>query len=179
MRRIYESNAVQRDDEQPHVPSETGRDRPRAFRSIDVGAVGRRLVPASLRHRAISVDVTTPRTEYPVGSTVPFGVTMKNAMPFRVALTTRSRLPWQWDVDGHPEGSQVEVHDAPEGEAVFEFARGERKEFRRRWSGMFRLTESEWEPADPGGYTIGAAINVGNTAGEGLRAETTVRITPE
>jgi len=104
---------------------------------------------------------------------------MKNALPLPLTLTTRSRLLWQWDVDGLPEASHVEVRAVPEGEAGFEFDRGERKRFRRRWNGMFRLSDSEWEPADPGEYTIGAGVNVTDAPGKGLYDETTVRIVPE
>ena len=179
MRRIYESSAVHRDDDEPLVPNERTDGRPQAFRSVDVTALSRRFVPDRLRHWSVSVDVSTPRSEYPAGSTVPFAVTMKNAMPFPITIATRSRLPWQWDVDGHPEASRVEVRDTPEGEAVFEFDRRERKQFRRRWNGMFRLSDSEWEPAEPGTYALGAGINVTDAAEKGLYDETTVRIVPE
>jgi len=179
MRRIYGSSAIHRDDDEPLVPNESERERPQAFRSINVGALSRRIVPTRLRHWSISVDVSTPRSEYPAGSTVPFAVTMKNAMPFPITVATRSRLLWQWDVDGLPEASRVEVRDVPEGEAGFEFDRGERKRFRRRWNGMFRLSDTEWELAEPGKYTIGAGVNVDDAPRKGLYDETTVRIVPE
>jgi hypothetical protein len=179
MRRIYESDAVHRDDDEPLVPNEPTEDGPQAFRSIDATGLSRRLVPARLRHWAISIDVSTPESEYPAGSTVPFAVTMKNAMPFPVTITTRSRLLWQWDVDGHPEASRHGSREVPDGQAAFEFDRGERKRFRRRWNGMFRLSASEWEQPDPGTYTLGAGINVPDAAEKGLYDETTVRIVPE
>lgn len=179
MRRIYQSNAIRRDDEEPHVPNESDNSRPQAFRSIDTGSLSRRFVPDRLRHWSVSIDISTPQSTYPVGRSIPFAVEMKNAMPFPVTITTRSRLLWQWDVDGIPEASHVEVRDVPEEEMGFEFDRGERKRFRRRWNGMFRLNTSEWEPAEPGEYTIGAAINVADPAERGLYDETSVEIVPE
>jgi len=179
MRRIYESNAVHRDDEDPHAPGERDDVRPQAFRSIDAGAWSRRLVPNRLRYRAISVDVSTPREEYAAGTRIPFAVTMKNAFPFPVTVATRSRILWQWDVDGAVEASRVDVHDPPEGSVGFEFDRGERKQFRKTWDGLFRVSDSEWEEAAPGEYTIGAGLNVDDAAGKGLYDATTVRILPE
>ena len=179
VRRIYESSAVRRDDEEPHVPNETGRGRPQSFRHVDTGALSRLFVPGWLGRRCISVTVTTPRTEYQAGSTVPILVTMENRMPFPVTLATRSRFLWQWDVDGYPEASHVNVYDVPNGEGAFAFARGEEKRFRRRWDGMFRVSENEWVPADPGEYAIAARINVADAAGEGLSDATTVRLVRE
>jgi hypothetical protein len=179
MRRIYQSDAVHRDDDEPLAPNEREESGPQSFRSIDTRGLTRWIVPARLRHWSVSIDVSTPRSEFPAGATVPFAVTMKNAMPFPVTIATRSRLLWQWDVDGVPEASRVDLRDVPEGEAAFEFDRGERKQFRRRWNGMFRLSGGEWEPATPGEYTIGAGINVADAAEKGLYDEATVRIVPE
>ncbi|MFB6228993.1 MAG: hypothetical protein ABEH88_10625, partial [Halobacteriales archaeon] len=176
MRRIYESSAIHRDDEEPHVPNESDTSRPQAFRSIDTGALTQRFVPTRLRHWSVSIDVSTPRSEYPAGTSIPFAVEMKNAMPFPITITTRSRLLWQWDIDGVPEASHVEVRDVPDGEVGFEFDRGERKRFRRRWNGMFRQSTSEWEPAAPGEYTIGAGINVTDPDTKGLYDETSIEI---
>lgn len=176
MRRIYESNALHRDDDEPGVPNEAERDRPQSFRSIDTGSLSRWLVPTRLRHWSISIGVSTPRSEYEVGSAVPFQVMMKNAMPFPITIATRSRILWEWDVDGITSASHVEMHDVPDGEAGFEFDRGERKRFRKRWDGMFRLSAEEWEPAGPGEYTIGAGLNVTDAAGRGLYDQTTIRL---
>lgn len=170
MRRIYESGALRRDDEDPFAPD----DRPQAMRSVDGAAWSRRLLPRWLRVRAISVDVTTPdRVE--AGSHVPFVVTMSNTLPTPVALETRSPRLWEWYVDDLARASHVD-DPAPDERGVIGFDRGERKRFRRQWDRMFRLSEREWERAPPGEYTIGVGLNVGNSEEQGLYSETTVRI---
>lgn len=176
MRRIYESRAIARDDDDPFVPGERETYRPQAMRSISGSAWSKRLVPPWLRRRAISLSVSTPATAFPAGSNVPFVVTMKNSMPFPITIRTDSPLLWTWSVDGLPEASRVPVRDPPERPGALHFDRGERVRFRKRWSQMFRVSESEWEPAEPGEYTIGAAINVANPKLAGLCDETTVRI---
>jgi len=158
------------------VPNEAGTPRPQSFRAIDTTAWSRRLVPTRLRHWSISVDVSTPRSEYSIGEMVPFAITMKNALPIPITVATRSRLLWRWDVDGLTEASHVEVHDATGDAGGFAFDRGERKRFRKRWDGMFRVSGSEWEPATPGEYTIGAGLNVDDAADRGLYDETTIRL---
>jgi hypothetical protein len=179
MRRIYDSGALCRDDG-PFTPTEGDtEERPQSMRSIDSSAWSRRLVPNWLRHRAISIDVSTPRTEYAAGDAVPFTVTMKNAMPFPITLRAVSPVLWTWDVDGVREASHVSLRDPPEEERGFAFERGERKRFTRRWQQMFRVSDSEWERAGPGEYTVGAGINVDNAAEKGLYAETTVRVVEE
>jgi hypothetical protein len=180
MRRIYESSALSRDDDDPHAPGERERDTtPRAMRSVPSGLLSRLFVPHRLRYRAISVSISTPDTEFPVGSTVPFRVTMKNALPFAVTLPVESPVLWNWHVDGHAEASHVPLRDPPDERRGFRFGRGERKQFTRRWSGSFKISESEWEPAGPGEHTIGAALNVPDAAEKGLAAETTVRLVLE
>lgn len=176
MRRIYESSALHRDDDDPGSPNEADVERPQSFRTLDTRSLSRGLFPARLRHWAISVDVSTPRAEFPADGTVPFTVTMKNAAPFPVTLAVRSRRLWTWSVDGHTDAAHVELHDAPEGRVGFEFDRGERKVFRKRWNGHFQVSDDEWEAAGPGEYTIAAAVDVDDAAGKGLAAEATVRL---
>ena len=179
MRRIYESGALHRDDDEPFTPAENDRaQEPQAFRSLPGTALSRLLLTDRLREWAISVDVSTPRTEYPVGSSIPFSVTMKNALPLPVTITTRSPVYWTWSVDGMTEASRVPLGDPPDEPREFRFGRGERKQFTRTWDGMVRISESEWEPADPGEYTIGVGLNVENAADRGLADETTVRLVP-
>ncbi|MFB6074544.1 MAG: hypothetical protein ABEJ89_05990 [Haloarculaceae archaeon] len=176
MRRIYESDAVSRDDDSPFTPRERDDSpRPRAMRSVPSGALSRLLLPHSLRYRAISVSVSTPRDTYDVDEPVPFAVTMRNRLPVAVTVPTRSPLLWTWSVDGLREASQV-PHDPPDERAGFAFDRGERKTFRRRWRQVFRVTDDEWKAAGPGEYTIGAGINVADAAAKGVYDETTVRV---
>lgn len=180
MRRIYESNAVHRDDEDPFSPGELDRSgTPQAMRSVSGTTLSRYLVPDWLRYRAVSLDVSTPRAEYPAGADVPFAVTMTNAMPFPITITTSSPLLWTWHVDGVEEASRVSLRNPPDEAGELRFDRGERKRFSRRWTQQFRVSETEWEPAGPGEYTIGAELNVDDPAGRGVSAETTVRVVPE
>lgn len=180
MRRIYESNAIHRDDDDPTAPpASAGPDGPQSIRSIDSTAWSRRLVPNALRYRAVSIRIVTPREVYTVGERVPFEVRMKNALPVPVTIETRSPLLWTWHVDGAKAGSRLDSPD-PEGDGQgFHFDRGERKRFRKRWNGMFKISENEWEPAAAGEYTIGAGLNVENARGKGLYDELTVRLQPE
>lgn len=181
MRRIYESEAIHRDDEDGFVPGER-RDRsnrPLAMRMFPSTWLSRTLVPGWLRNRSIAVDVSTPREEYPIGVDVPFVVTMKNVMPFPITLPTRSAVLWTWDIDGVTEASHVRLRDPPTDKHGFRFERGERKSFRKRWTQTFRVSRSEWEPVSTGEYTIGAGLNVDDSAEKGLYSQTTVRIVEE
>lgn len=180
MRRIYESDAIQRDDE-PFTPNEESRRsfKPQAMRWVNATLLSQLLVPQWVRQRAISVKISTPQSSYPSGHPIPFTVTMRNSMPFPVTIPTNSPLLWTWNVDGVQEASHVPLRDEPEEPGGIRFDRGSRKQFIKRWSGLFRVTDREWEPAEPGEYTIGAGLNVEGAAEKGLYDETTVRILPE
>lgn len=179
MRRIYESSALHRDDEEPLVPNNGDSGSPQAFRSLNAGALSRRIVPLRVCHWAISVDVSTAHSEYPVGQHVPFTVTMKNALPIPITIPLRSRIYWLWTVDGFPEASHVKTHDTTEDAGAFKFDRGERKQFTKYWNGKFQVDDAEWEDADPGEYAIGAELNVSNPGEKGLADETTVQLVAE
>ncbi|WP_418285896.1 hypothetical protein [Halorubrum sp. DTA46] len=177
MRRIYESDALHRDDDESHAPNERKREtKLQAFRSVPSSTLSDLLVPRRLRHRFVSVDVRTPESEYAVGESIPFAVTIRNHMPFPVSIPTASPLLWEWSVDGDVEASAVPLRDPPDEPGRFEFDRGERKEFRKRWDQLFRVSDSEWVPAEPGDHTIGAAINTADADRKGLAGEATVRI---
>jgi len=178
MRRIYESAALRRDDDEPFAPNERDGARPRAFRSVPGAALSRLLVPEWLRYRAISLDVSTPRSTYPIGARIPVRVTMRNVLPVPVTIPTRSPVLWTWSIDGVREASRVPPRDPPDEAGAFGFERGERKRFERRWDQLFRVSDAEWEPAGPGTYTVGAGINVEDPAEKGVYAETTVRVEP-
>lgn len=180
MRRIYESGALRRDDDEPFSPREREESvTQQAMRSVDSTGLSRLVVPNWLRHRAISIDVSTPQSTYPTDVAVPFRVTMRNAMPFPITITTESPILWSWEVDGVTEASHVPLHDPPDERRGFRFDRGERKQFRKRWQQRFRVADDEWESADPGTYTIGSGLNVENPAEKGLYDETTVTIDPD
>lgn len=179
MRRIYDSDAIYRSDDEPGAPVERQRQTtPQSFRSINSTSWSRRLIPHWLRHRAISVRIETTEAEYRVGEPVPFRVTMKNAMPFPVTIVTESPLVWDWAVDDLPRASHV-TKQPPDETDQFQFARGERKQFHKRWDGMFKVAGDEWERAGPGEYTLSASISVDGADGKGLSAHRTIRLRPE
>jgi hypothetical protein len=177
MRRIYDSEALERDDDEPHSPRERKREySPQSIRSIDSTVWSDRLLPHRLRRWAITLQIVTKDREVENGSPVTFEVKMKNRLPMPVSLVTLSPHLWTWYVDDHAEASKIQLYDAPNDRKKFRFDRGETKRFRKEWSGMFRISNREWEPADPGEYTIRAAVNVDDAAGAGLEDETTVRL---
>lgn len=178
MRRIYESDAIKRDDEEAFTPGETDREtKPQSFRSINAAAWSDRLLPHSLRCRAVSVAIETPRRRFEQGETVPFRVTMDNSLPVPVTIRTASPVLWNWTVDGHEEASRVALDDPPEEPDKLRFDRGETLRFDRQWNQMFRVSKREWEPAAPGEYTLRARINVDGN-GARLADETTIEIAP-
>lgn len=177
MRRIYESNALHRDDDEPHAPRERDREtKPQAMRSVPSGLLSKLFVPTWLRYRAISIAVETPDRSFAPGERVPFTVTMRNVLPIPITLPVNSPIPWTWSVDDHREASHVPRRTVPDEPKGYHFDRGERKQFTRRWSGSFKVAAREWEPAETGDHTIGVCLNVDDPESKGLYAETTIRI---
>lgn len=168
------------DRQDPFTPDdEDDRQHPQSAQSVDSSLLSSVLVPKAIRRRAISLSISTPRTEYPLDASVPFSVTMKNALPLPVTLTTRSPVLWTWTVDGLVEASHVERYDPPDEPGKLHFQRGERKQFTDRWRQLFRVSKREWEPAGPGEYTLGASVNVDGPAGERLADEVTITLVEE
>lgn len=179
MRRIYDSDALRRDSG-THTPQRRDdSSRVQAVHWVNSTRLSRLVLPKSLRTRAISIDVSTPQDAYPAGRSIPFTVTMKNSLPAPVTIPTASPVLWTWHVDGVAEASHVSLRDPPDESAAFVFDRGERKQFRKRWNQRFRVADDQWEPAEPGSYTIGAELNVSDPRAKGLYGETTVEILPE
>ncbi len=176
MRRIYESDALARDEDDHFSPNGRSSSRPQAMRSVNGSAWSKRLVPHAVRRRAISLDVSVPETEFRSETPVPFTVTMKNALPIPITIRTVSPRLWTWFVDDAPEAARTVTENPPEKTGELHFDRGERVRFHKRWSQLFRVTDHEWKPADPGEYTISVAINVDKPKRSGLYDETTVRI---
>lgn len=177
MRKIYDSDAVERDDDEPFKPRERKREHePQSFRYINSAVWSDRLVPHVIRRRAVSVQVSTPDQEFEPGQEIPFVVKMRNPLPLPLTLKTRSPLVWTWSIDGLREASRVPLQNPPEEVSRFRFDRGETRTFHKSWSGMFRVSEREWEPADPGEYTLSVSINTDGAEKAGLTDETTIRI---
>ncbi|MFW5895820.1 MAG: hypothetical protein ACOCUA_00355 [archaeon] len=171
MRRVYESEALRRDDDDPFSPvedDETGQSH------VNWTNVSHALVPKFLRSRAIAVDVQTTKERYAPGEPVQFGVTFANRLPFPITIVTRTPKPWEWSIDGNADGSELQG-DHPEERSAFRFSRSERKRFRREWSGRVRVDDHEWREAERGEHTLGVGIDAVDGA-EALRAETTFRI---
>ena len=169
-------DGVDRSDDDPFRPNEpTERHRPRAARTLPAATLTRWLLPARLRGWAVSVSVHTPATAYEGGEPVPVAIEIRNPLPVPVSVRTRSPVPWTWHVDGHRDASEV-PEPLPESEGRFTLDRGERRRFTRRWQQQFRVSKTEWRPADRGEHTIGAGLAVEDPETKGLYDETTVRI---
>lgn len=160
MRRIYESEALYRDDDEPGAPRERSTDDgPQAMRTVPSGTLSRLLVPHWLRRRAIAVSVDAPSEPFAPGERIPFTVELRNRLPIPITLPVASPVPWTWAVDGEPSAGRNRAARAPEEPKGFAFDRGERKRFERRWSGRFKVGPREWEQAAPGEHTISVAVN--------------------
>lgn len=174
MRRIYESRALEYDDEDPHAPKRRDDDEDPGPRTVDWSKASHALLPERVRRWAIAVDVETDRGVYASGDTVSFRVTFRNRLPFPVSLRTTSPIPWTWSVDGLDEASHVA--GLPEETGLFEFDRAERKVFTRTWPQRVRQDGRTWTPADRGDHTLGVRVVTSDAVGKGLAAETTFRI---
>jgi hypothetical protein len=175
MRRIYESRALEYDDEDPHKPRRTGTQRAsRESRTINWGAASHALVPRRLRPLALGVGLETDKDVYAPDDVVHSGLTFRTRVPFPITLQTTSPVRWSWHIDGLEEASQVTNH--PTDDSVFEFSRGERKRFQRRWSQQFRESRDTWRQAERGEHTLSVRINTVDAEDKGLSAETTFRI---
>ncbi len=177
MRRIYESDALERDDEEPLAPRERQREtKPQSFRSISGSAWSDRLLPHRVRRWAVTVDLTAPDGPIGQGEDVPFQLTLKNRLPMPVTIRTNSPRLWAWTVDGAQSASHVSLEKPPTETNKLKLDRGERRRIRRTWSGMFRVSKREWEHAERGEHTIRAAVNVSDPEAANLTDETTVYI---
>lgn len=180
MRRIYESRALERDENDPHMPSGDDREEPEpssrlGARMVNWTSASHAFMPTALRHRAIAVSVETDREVYAEDDPVILRVTMRNRLPFPVSLKTASPVLWSWAIDGVPEASRYD-DGTPDEAGLFTFDRSERKVFTRRWHQRFREDEREWSRAGRGEFTVSAGVNVEDAAGKGLTDETTIRI---
>ncbi|WP_178918139.1 hypothetical protein [Natronomonas gomsonensis] len=173
MRRIYESRALEYDDEDPYAPKRTSDDE-RSRKPIDWASASHAFVPMRLRPRAVGVSVETDRQRYETDEPVRFRVSFRNRVPFPIALRTDSPVRWTWSIDGVDEASRVTNH--PTEDSLFRFSRSETKTFKRSWSQRFRESAQRWEPAGPGEYSLAVRVNVPDADDKGLTAETTFTI---
>ncbi|WP_435062357.1 hypothetical protein [Halobaculum sp. EA56] len=171
MRRIYESEALRRDDDDPFSPNESEEGR---GSHVNWANVSHALFPSRLRARAIAVDVETDKDRYAPDEPVRFRATFRNRLPMPVSLVTETPVRWSWAVDGLVEAS--EVYEPPEPRRTrFDFRRSERKRFERRWPQRIREREDEWRAAAPGEHTLSVRIGAVDGA-EHLVAETTFTV---
>ncbi|GAB7009228.1 hypothetical protein [Halorubrum trueperi] len=176
MRRVRGGDGVDRADDDPYRPNESdARPEPRAARTLPAATLTRWLLPHGLHRRAVSVRVRTSDDAYDRGDPVPIAIELRNPMPFPVTVRTRSPVPWTWHVDGHRDASHV-PEPLPNSETRFTLDRGERRRFTRTWEQCFKVSETDWRPAEPGAHTIGAGLAVEDPAAHGVYDETTVRI---
>lgn len=177
MRDVYQTDAVYRDDKEPHAPRERPREAtPQAMRSVPSGLLSRWVVPARLRYWAIGVSVSAPDRSFAQGDAVPFEVRLRNRLPIPITLPVESPVPWTWSVDGVRSAERAGGRSLPSERRGYQFDRGESKAFTRRWSGSFRIGAREWERAEPGEHTIRIALAVADPEANGLVAETTVHV---
>ena len=183
MRRIYDSDALYRDDEDPFAPSEQQRPRrstaflsPGDNRTIDWAALSHAICPRWLRHRSLSVNIQTEKSTYENGEPINFLVSVHNQLPLPLTVVTETPVRWRWFLDGQPEASEITVYDEPKTRQVYTFARNETKHYRKQWSQSIRTGKRKWEPVEPGEYTLSAAININDPQSNGLYAETTITI---
>lgn len=174
MRRIYESDALSRDDEDPFSPSESDE---RSRKMIDWEAASHAFLPVWLRDRAVSVDLETDKDEYAPDEAVRWRATFRNRFPFPVRIVTESPELWRWSVDGIARASEVPAR-VPDRTSVINFSRSERKVVERRWKPQIQVTEREWEPLESGTHTLSVALNVDRPAERNLASETTFTISP-
>lgn len=156
MRRIYESEALSRDDDTPFVPGEAGEGR--QYRSVNWENASHALVPRWIRPLAIDVSIETNKERYAPDEPVGFRIEFRNRLPIPISLSTRSPVRWTWALDGIGEASHLQQPVPDEG-STFTFDRAERKRFSREWSQRFRMSNSEWEVADPGEHTVSVQVN--------------------
>ncbi|WP_313694383.1 hypothetical protein [Halorarum halobium] len=171
MRRIYDSEALRRDDDDPFVPNG---DEGGSGGHVHWGNVSHALLPRSLRTRSVAVTVETDGAIYAPDEPIRFRVGFRNRLPFPVTLVTASPKHWSWSIDGNPEASLV-PDEVPEERARFQFDRAETKLFHRRWDQRVRESDREWRAAEPGEHTLAVGIDAVRGA-DRLRAETTFRI---
>ncbi|MFC3957188.1 hypothetical protein [Halovivax cerinus] len=179
MRRIYESNALQRETG-PFTPNERsdGNKGPSVPDGDDTGLLGT-LVPDAISERAIAIDVSTPKAVYDENEPIPFHVTVYNRLPFGVSIETPTPLLWTWELPDRPNGAADETADPPADASRHVFSGDERKRFDKRWLQRFQVSKSEWERAAPGTYTIRVRVNLPGSERDQHTSETVVEITPQ
>lgn len=171
MRRIYESEALRRDDEDPFVPN---RGDEGDGGHVNWTNLSHALFPATLRPHAIAVGVETDKDSYAPDEPVRFRVSFRNRLPFPVTLVTATPKRWSWSLDGATEASEVE-RDVPAERARLQFGRSERKLFHRQWDQRIRVRDREWRTAERGEHTLAVGIDAVRGT-DRLTAETTFRI---
>lgn len=184
MRRIYESDALHRDEDDPHSPSELEREEPKPTITanqnpsfLNWARASHALLPVALRNRAIDVAVETDREVYAPDEPVRIRVRFRNRVPFPIALRTPTRRQWDWSVGGFPRGAHEEFEPVPADASLLEFYRSETKTFARTWHQRFRTADDRWEVADPGTYEVAAFVAVETPDRRGLRAATDIELT--
>ncbi|WP_222919815.1 hypothetical protein [Natrinema sp. SYSU A 869] len=174
MKRIYDSTALERADDDPFAPETTEGD-DRSPRTIDWGAFSHAFTPIAVRHWAIDVTVSTDERRYEPDEPVEIVVEFRNRLPFPVRIRTDSPNRWRWTVNGLRDASRV-AQTVPDRPVAFSFARRERKRFRRQWHQRIQISDDKWDPIEPGVHTIGVGINRADAAARGLVDSTEIEI---
>ncbi|RZV08543.1 hypothetical protein BDK88_2615 [Natrinema hispanicum] len=144
-------------------------------RTIDWAALSHAVTPQALRYPAIDVGVSTDKRRYEPGDPVDITITFRNRLPIPIRIRTDSPNYWYWTVDGLRSASQV-PRAVPDRPAAFSFTRRERKRFQRQWHQRMQVSEDEWQPVDPGTYTLAVSLTRSDAAARGLIDHTTIEI---
>ncbi|WP_226481341.1 hypothetical protein [Natrinema amylolyticum] len=175
MKRIYDSDALERADDDPFAP-ETAAGDDRDPRTIDWAAFSHAFAPVAVRHWAIDVTVSTEKRRYDAGEPVDIVVEFRNRFPFPIRIRTDSPNRWYWAIDGLRDASEC-PRSVPDRSDAFSFARNERKRFRRQWSQRIQVADDAWERVDPGTYAISGSVARTDAADRGLADRTEIEIT--
>lgn len=190
MKRIYDSEAIRRDEDESFTPSPR-EDRRENYKphplfipapggvSFGLPAFVHSYLPSEYYSLAISIDIVTPSSEYQVGEQVPFIVTIKNSMPYPIKVPTANAIIWEWALDGDVEATKISPRDPPEERRWLRLDRSERITHHRTWNGMIRVSDTEWVEPSTGTHTLSASINLDDPDEEALTAETEIELLPE
>lgn len=176
MRRIYESEAVSRDDDDIFKPNEDSeRTKPQSARSIPSAKLSSVLIPHSIAYRGLDLRVTTSRVEFEQHEPVSFTVEIKNRYPFPVVVETSRPILWDWDIDDSPH-AVGDSRSLPQRSNSFIIDRGETKQFTRQWDQRLKVSGSEWEEASLGEHTLSVYLLVPSPEKHGLVDSVTISI---
>lgn len=131
----------------------------------------RKVIPERLALRALAVEINVP-DRITVGHPEPIRVTVRNRLPFPLAISTPTSRLWGWEVDAVPEADRRGFSAPDTGRAV-SFNLSERRVFKATWDGRFCERSGDdtvWRDA-PGRHTVTGYLAVKDWRRRGLYDE--------